>query len=284
MRSPLVAFWGHGRNLHTGQRERLRSAWKHLLLPRVDWWFAYTGLTKDVVASSGFPADRITVVNNAIDTVAIRRQAAAVSDADVRRLRRELFGEDAEHAAVGAYCGRLYSLRRIPFMLAACDRIHAELPNFRMVTVGAGPDASAVREFAASRPWFRHVGERYGADLVPYLKLADAFLMPGMIGLNILDAFAIGLPVCTTDCGIHSPEIAYLEHDRNGIMTQPDVEAYAQGVAGLLSSPDRLRSMRTAAAASGMRYSTASMASAFADGVASCLARHGHIRTGALPT
>jgi glycosyltransferase involved in cell wall biosynthesis len=223
---------------------------------------------------AGFPRERITVVNNAIDTTEMRRQVASVPEEVRSRLRGELFGADVADALVGLYCGRLYHLRRIPFLLAACDAIHARTPAFRMVVVGVGPDADMVRAFAESRPWFRYVGEKYAADLAPYLRAADLFLMPGMLGLNILDAFAAGLPVFTTDCGIHSPEVEYLEKGVNGVMTAPEVEPYAAAILDVIERRSLLTQMKTGALRTSERFSAPAMARAFADGIAACL-RHG---------
>jgi hypothetical protein len=55
-----VAYWGHGRNLQSGAPDGLRERWKALLVNRVDWWFAYTGNTRDILLSAGYPRARIT--------------------------------------------------------------------------------------------------------------------------------------------------------------------------------------------------------------------------------
>ena len=67
---PRVAFFGHGANLQ-GNPASLRERWKRMWIRTPNWWFAYTDGTADRVLSGGFPANRITVVQNAVDTSAL---------------------------------------------------------------------------------------------------------------------------------------------------------------------------------------------------------------------
>ena len=76
--APPLAFWGHGRNFQTTAPSGWRERWKSLMLRQVDWWFAYTSMTVDHLRASGFAADRISNLNNAIDVSAFRRQIEAV--------------------------------------------------------------------------------------------------------------------------------------------------------------------------------------------------------------
>ena len=64
---PRVAFFGHGANLQ-GNPASLREHWRRILARTPNWWFAYTDGTADRVLSAGFPANRMTVVQNAVDT------------------------------------------------------------------------------------------------------------------------------------------------------------------------------------------------------------------------
>ena len=102
-------------------------------------------------------------------------------------------------------------------------------------------------------------------------------LNPGAVGLGIIDSFVHGVPLVTTDCGIHGPEIAYLRPGENGVMTLNDVAAFAAGVSALLSDPTALTGMRQACLACAREYSLDNMASHFVEGMLQALAapRHG---------
>jgi hypothetical protein len=63
-----VAYWGHGKSFKAGTASRFGESLKRVMSRNVDWWFAYNTKSKKIVEELGFPANRITVVDNAIDT------------------------------------------------------------------------------------------------------------------------------------------------------------------------------------------------------------------------
>jgi len=71
----------------------------------------------------------------------------------------------------------------------------------------------------------------------------------------------------TIDVSYHGPEIEYLEHGRNGIMTDPDPAAYAERVVGLCSDPKLLGSFRQHATESSNRASIETMVENFRAGI-----------------
>ncbi len=153
-----VAYWGHGANLQSDAPNGLRESWKRFLLTRVDWWFAYTQSAVELLRAAAFPAERITRLDNAIDTSRFEGDLAAVVDADLAVARQALgIGMDAP---VGLYCGSLYPDKRLDLLVEATDRIHAQAPGFHCVIIGDGPSMSYLRESSASRPWLHLLGAR----------------------------------------------------------------------------------------------------------------------------
>jgi glycosyltransferase involved in cell wall biosynthesis len=271
-RDRKVALWGHGANLQ-GDPSSLGERFKRVMARRADWWFGYTRHSVPLILQSGFPEDRITVLDNAVDTQEMARLFADVSAED-RKLFLEQIGFSG--GCVGIFLGSLYSEKRIPFLLAAADRIRQHLPGFELLVVGGGVDRSLVESFAASRSWVRYLGVLKGRQKVLSLCASDVILNPGLVGLGILDSFVCEIPMVTTDCGLHSPEIAYLESGINGLMTPDELESFVEASVRILSDRaerDRLvRGCRSSAA----RYTVENMASNFADGVERCLATPGH--------
>lgn len=266
-----VAFYGHGRNFQAPNSESRTERWKRYWATKVDWWFGYTDETRRYIANLGFPEDRITVFNNAVDTTKLATEAAAVGSDDLTRLRRDL---GIQGCNVGIYVGGLYAEKRLAFLIEALDLIRRGVPDFEFIMVGGGPELPAMQAAAAVRPWLKVVGPKFGKDKTELMSLAHAFLIPGLVGLAILDAGIMGLPVITTNFPYHSPEIAYLEEGRNGIMVRPwqDVNAYAAAVIGLLSGPpERCAAMSTAAREIASHYTIAAMAERFAGGVVQAL-------------
>ena len=187
-----IACWGHGRNFQStaahGRRENLRRA----LSRRAAWWFAYTSLSADVVAQSGYPRERITVVQHPIATQELAGGRAAVSDAALARLRERL---GIRSANVGVYCGGLYADKRLDFLLRSCLEVRRRVPDFHAIFVGDGPEAGKIAAAAAAHGWIHYAGARFGRERAAYFRLGRALLMPGLVGLAIVDSFVASLPI-----------------------------------------------------------------------------------------
>ncbi|MFA5240821.1 MAG: glycosyltransferase family 4 protein [Sulfuricella sp.] len=264
-----LAFWGHGANLQSDNPNGLKERFKRWTTNRVDWWFAYTQMSADLVAAAGFPGNRVTVLNNAVDTSELQRQRQSVTPEETQALRESL---DFGAGPVGVYVGSLYADKRLDFLFLAAEAIRNEVPDFHLLIVGEGPERDKVQAWCAANPWARWVGARFGREKAAYISVAQVMLNPGLVGLGILDAFVCGVPMLTTDCGIHSPEIAYLENGVNGVMTADDPDAYVEAGVRLLRDPQALDGLRAGCAASAQEYTVENMARWFADGVANALA------------
>jgi glycosyltransferase involved in cell wall biosynthesis len=103
--------------------------------------------------------------------------------------------------------------------------------------------------------------------------ISKLLLMPGGVGLVVLDSFALGVPMVTTDTRMHGPEIDYLEDGRNGILIEcgESVETYADGVVGLLQDEGCLERLREGALAAAADHTIEKMARNFATGVTNAL-------------
>ncbi len=266
-----VALFGHGRNFQAERPDALRERFKRHWARKADWWFCYTERSADVVAGHGFPRERITVFNNAIDTSAIGRELAAIDPVEQEQLRQQLFGGSR---MVGLHLGGLYREKRIEFLLAAAAAVRRQVPDFRLLVIGGGPQADLVRVAAARHDWIHYAGPKFGAHKSQLASLARVQLMPGLVGLGILDAFAYGTPLVTTNVPFHSPEIAYLENGKNGVVVDDpeDVAGYAAAVVRVLTDDARRAALQAGAKAALSAYSMENMVRRFADGVVATLA------------
>lgn len=264
-----IGYWGHGVNFQSDAPAGLREKWKRFLLNRVDWWFAYTAMTVDILKQSGYPADRITQLDNAIDNQAFERDLASVTADQIAALRQEI--DAPEGAPIGLFCGSLYPDKRLDYMIEAADRIHAELPAFRLVVIGDGPSAATIRQAMETRPWLKWQGVRKGVEKAAWFKLADVVINPGLVGLHILDSFCSGTPMVTTAESRHSPEIAYLKDGVNGLVVHGDAGRYADAVITLFKDGARLETIKQAALADARHYTLEHMVEQFADGIVRCV-------------
>jgi glycosyltransferase involved in cell wall biosynthesis len=264
-----VAFWGHGRNLQSTAPTGLRERWKRWFVNRVDWWFAYTDSTRSLLRSDGFPDERITVLNNAIDNDRFAQDLAAVDDTRMRSCLERLGAQPG--APIGMYCGSLYPDKRLDLLVAAADLVHGQRPDFRLLVIGDGPSRSYLTEAAAARPWLICVGVQRGTDKAAWFRVANAYLSPGAVGLHVLDAFCAGLPMITTRDARHGPEIAYLEPERNGFVVDANAQAIAESYLALLRDAALLARVRSAAADDARRYTLDAMVRNFVAGIERCL-------------
>jgi glycosyltransferase involved in cell wall biosynthesis len=265
-----LALWGHGRNFQQQGASRVGEAVKRFLSRRAHWWFAYNRLSAEVVRTLGYPADRITDVQNAIDTRELIRARAALTPEEVTAVRQEL-GLPDRH--VGVYVGGMYPEKRLDFLIAAAERIRERVPDFSLILIGAGQDAHLAERAADAHPWVHYLGPRLGTEKVPFVAAADLLLMPGLVGLAILDSFALDAPIVTTADADHSPEIDYLEDGANGVLLGAGTTAheYADEVTRLLLDRDALTALRRGCRESADRYTIEEMATRFADGIEAAL-------------
>ena len=137
---------------------------------------------------------------------------------------------------VGVYVGGLYDYKRMDFLIESAEEIRRHISDFKLIVVGSGVDRLRVEAAASRHSWIRYLGPLFGTDKVEILRLGRVFMMPGLVGLAILDCAAAGLPIVTTAYPYHSPEIAYLEPGRNGLIIQDwqNPVAYARGVISVL--------------------------------------------------
>jgi glycosyltransferase involved in cell wall biosynthesis len=267
-RGKKVALWGHGLN-HQEDLRSLPNRFKELYATRVDWWFAYTNSVAGRLVGMKYPAERITVVNNAIDTETLIAARREVRPAELQRLRGELgLGE----GPIGIYCGGMYPDKRLGFLTEACEEIRKQIPSFEVLLVGTGCDAPLGQQFAERHQWAHYVGPKYGLDRVPYFMLSDVFLMPGVVGLAVLDCFALETPMVTTVNPHHGPEIEYLETGVDGIISENSMQAYVSAVLEVLRSQELRNVLRAGCRRKAPQLTVEKMVNNFARGVTKALA------------
>jgi len=267
-RHTRVANWGHGRNFQSSAPTGLRERWKRRTLTSVDWWFAYTDITSRIVEEAGFPTERITVLNNAIDNRGFEADLLSVSEAEVHALRKSIGA--AEGAVVGLYCGTLYPDKRLELLIEACERVVARYPDFRLVVVGDGPGRADLAP-VMNKPWFHWAGAQRGRAKAQWFRASQLFLNPGLVGLQVLESFAAGIPMVTTSDAKHSPEIAYLQNGVNGVITEGSAEAFAAAVQQLITEPARRVFLTDQTRINGESYTLDAMVEKFVAGMDACL-------------
>jgi len=261
-----LGFWGHGRNLQNDMNS-WQNKFKYLFLNKCDWWFGYTTGTKNFLRLRNFPLNRITVVQNTIDTNSLKIFYSNITKNEIFDLQNEL-GIGSSLTAI--FCGALYPQKNFDFILETCYRVKNEIPEFQMIFIGSGIEAKKIIEASKTNEWIHYVGSKFGKERVKYFKTAHIQLMPYYVGLGIVDSFALETPLITTLNGNHGPEIEYLENGVNGITTNNNIDEYSQKVIDVLKNKTYL-DLIEGCKSSAIEITVEKMASNFKEGIIECL-------------
>ena len=269
---PRVGLWGHGTNMQADGRTLTRTAElaKRRTMRAAHWFFAYTDGVAEKVRRIGFPNDRITVMQNTLDTETLRRCYLEATDAEVAHVRAR-YGIVGTH--VGLYLGALYRGKRLDFLVESALHTRELVRDFELVIAGTGPEADTVQEAARRHPWIHAVGPVFGREKAVFGRLADVMLIPDLVGLAVLDAFALETPLVTTAAAFdRSPEVEYLQHGVNGLVVAGlSPQDYGTAVTDLLHERGRLDALREGCRVSSSRYTVHEMVSRCAGGIAAAL-------------
>ena len=107
------------------------------------------------------------------------------------------------------YVGRLAPEKNLEMLLAAFERVAAEIPEVRLAIVGDGPSRARLEQLASTRVTF--CGVLRDRRLAAAYASADAFAFPSCtdtFGNAVLEAMASGLPVIVTRDGGPAEQVA----------------------------------------------------------------------------
>jgi glycosyltransferase involved in cell wall biosynthesis len=263
---PAVALWGHGINLQRHTASHVGETIKAIASRHARWFFAYTESTRQLMITRGIPDSRITVVQNSIDASTLCRAIRDISNDEIRRYSAD-WGSSSGRTAV--FIGSLYPEKRLRFLVEACAIVAGQLPQFRLLIAGDGPDRPVAEELAQNYAFVTFLGRVDGRERDALLRIADCIAMPGLVGLAIVDSFAAEAPIITTSVSYHSPEIEYLEDGVNGILVRNEYspDQFAQAVLEVLTDESLSTKLRSGCRIAAERYTNEEMVHRFANGI-----------------
>ncbi|RMF44903.1 MAG: glycosyltransferase [Planctomycetota bacterium] len=189
-----------------------------------------------LVHREGFPADRVYVVPNGVDTDRFKPDGARRA-----ALRAEL-GLPPHVPLVGVVAALRPEKNLIQFVEAAARTLRV-VPDAHFVVVGDGPQRSVIEQRISELGLVRRIhllGRR--ADTEAILAGLDVFCLTSRNEANpvsILEALACGVPAVSPEVG-SVPESVLPE--QTGLLTQPlSVESTTQALVRLLDAPQWAR-------------------------------------------
>jgi glycosyltransferase involved in cell wall biosynthesis len=263
-------FWGHGKNYQKRNSNLIGEVLKRFMSRRVHWWFAYNDFSARVVSSLGYPESRITSVQNAIDTRYLTGVSRKISEQTLNQIRIE-FGIKGKNVCI--YTGGMYPEKRISFLLEACLQIKKNVSDFEMIFIGAGPEDNKIKKMAKKCEWIHYIGPAFDESKVPFFMLSKLLLIPGSVGLAVLDGIALETPLVTTNIADHGPEIDYLVDGVNGsiVKESKNPSVYAYHVSNLLKNDKARERMIAGCRATREKYTIEEMVERFTEGVIKAL-------------
>jgi PEP-CTERM/exosortase A-associated glycosyltransferase len=246
------AFWedaavDHGTTSEGSLRYRLTRRLETHALRQADHVFTICeGLRKDI-AGRGIPADRVTVIPNAVD-IEMFEPGAAPDDA----LKAQL---GLAGCTVIGFIGSFYAYEGLDLLLNALPQILAQRPDVRVLLVGGGPQDAAMRAQAQQLGLADKVvftGRVPHHEVQTYYDLVDVLAYPRhsmrltelVTPLKPLEAMAQGRLLVASDVGGHRELI---RHGQTGMLFEAGhADALAHVLLDLLAHREQWTSLRSA--------------------------------------
>ncbi len=228
-----------------------RHDWRSLarLASAVDGFTSPAGYVVDSIvdASGGALADRGQVV------------ASGVADAFTRAERKRPRGPVTRFLS----CGRLGPEKRVDAIVDAFDRLGRDDAELHIVGTGSAESSLRQRASRVRHGTVRFLGHFDDADLIAQeIADADVFVLGSYRfdtqGLVLAEAAATGTPILYCD-----ERLTVGVSPQNALLTGPEPEALAAGMAELIGSPQRLVEMSAASRRIGRELTPAAMAQAY---------------------
>jgi glycosyltransferase involved in cell wall biosynthesis len=219
---------------------------------RADAVIAPSALIRDELVARGVGAP-IAVVPTGVDL-------GHFAPGDRGAARRQL-GLSADDLVL-LYVGRLDREKSVGRILMAFERVAGTVPKARLVLVGHGTEAAALRSHARALPAgdrIAFLGVRAHETLVDCYRAADVFVFASETetqGLVLAEAAACGVPAVSVS-GPGCDEV--VRDGETGVLTKASPAALADAVIGLLFDTDRRARMAARARAVAEREFTVSL-------------------------
>ncbi|MEM7200470.1 MAG: glycosyltransferase family 4 protein [Planctomycetota bacterium] len=239
---PLVVTYE--RTAHTERHAQwYRRSYRRWCLRHIDALCANGSLCRDYLVGHGVPETRITLGHMVADTEGLAARVAALTRAEVDRVRRDL---GLGRLTVGCV-GRLLPLKGLEEALRGWQAAGLDAAGATLLLVGDGPERQRLVRLAAELGirGVRFAGAVDYDRLAPYYACLDALLMPSLEdnwSLVVPEAMACGKPVlCSTRNGCW-PEL--VRHGETGWLFDPaDLASLSHALRQCVDHRDQLPAM-----------------------------------------
>ena len=235
-------LWGHfSSNFRPFSARSSATRYRLALARNADGCICYSTPIADLLRPY-VPEERLFVAPNTLDTGTLLRLHETLRQRGQTAVRQEL----GLTGPIIAFIGRLIPRKGIAQLVHVFSLLRERHPSATLVVIGDGPERPSLERAQMFVDGIHVLGAMADwKDSAPYLYAADLLLNPGYLGLSINQAFALGLPVVSQESPdplirFHSPEIAYLQHGENGLLSPfGDISAMTDAVEQILADRER---------------------------------------------
>lgn len=240
-------FWLHGwRRREHGMRRLIRNVFYSL----ASGLLLYSERGKRLGVDSGFPAERMTVIYNSLDT----GQAASVIDriekGSIAPVNPHSFFDNTAYPVL-VCTGRLLKSVRLDLLIEAAAHLARRGRPVNILLIGDGPERQLLEEMARQREVSVHFfGACYDEEITgQIIYRSNLMVAPGKIGLTAMHSLMYGTPAITHgNLDEQMPEVeAIVDGVTGAFFRQGDANHLADVIdLWLLNQPDRAAVRRAA--------------------------------------
>ncbi|MEK7546281.1 MAG: glycosyltransferase [Patescibacteria group bacterium] len=218
------AFGGKKPTVLTLQSGDLDMPEKNRQIPRFVWKNIHTSPTIAVGIS--------TALTRRAERLGAKRTLTIPNGVDFGHLAKVPRGEKAPHRVVTV--ARLSPEKGLPFLIEAIKIARHSVEDAELVIVGGGALEAQLREYVEKlslQDVVRFLGAKPNAEAMAEVAKCAVFVLPSLgegLGIVLLEAQALGVPVIGTDVG-GIPDV--IEHQKSGLLVPPsDPKAIAVAI------------------------------------------------------
>lgn len=266
-----VCLWGHG----SVRRFAMFSlAFRGMIMRLAHAVLFYTEGIRAEWIKRGFPAEKLFVACNSLDTHKSAEIRSHITEEALRRFREE---HGLVSKKIVLYVGRLLAEKRGDVLVRAMKEVVSRVNNAHAIIIGDGPMREHLEQLIAELGLSKSVtlaGSIYDEETIgKYLMCSRVMVMPGWAGLAVQHAFSYGVPVITdNDMRNHPPEVELIEDGVTGFFCQPrDISGFTEAICKVLTDDALLeRLSKNACEVIEEKYNIDNMAAGFFDAVNYC--------------
>lgn len=205
----------------------------------------YSKERKEIVERFLGDQTRVFSINNSTDTSDALRYQKQLAEEGMDHVRSRLGYMEQFHLN---FISRLHERKRLDILIDAFRLLREKGMDVALHVIGAGPMQSWLENEQKNLPSIYLHGKLYSTEEKgDHLFAADVSVMPGDVGLSLVDSFSFGTPFVTLQRGeqgpFHGPELEYLKDSVNGLIVKGGSEELAEELCALLKDPVRLKKM-----------------------------------------